>query len=230
MIARFLTNFWVRRSSESYLNYLRKKGVRIGDNTICFDSRRIAVDITRPSLIEIGNHVFLHKNTAILTHDWCSYVFVNLYGDFLPSHGCVKIGNNVWLGESCTILKGVIIGDNCIIGLGSVVTKDIPSNSVAVGRPAKVICSIQEYYEKRKSEYVAEALEYARAIHKNGKTPTIDDFYDDYPAFVDGSNFDQYSSYPYSHVFTEEQLNKWKQYHKAAFKSFEEFLQAAEIK
>ena len=51
----------------------------------------------------------------------------------------VRIGNNVWIGGSVTILPGVTIGDNVTIGAGSVVTKDIPSNSVAVGNPCKVI-------------------------------------------------------------------------------------------
>lgn len=51
----------------------------------------------------------------------------------------VTIGNNVWIGGSVTILPGVTIGDNVTIGAGSVVTKDIPSNSVAVGNPCKVI-------------------------------------------------------------------------------------------
>ena len=57
----------------------------------------------------------------------------------------VTIGNNVWIGGSVTILPGVTIGDNVTIGAGSVVTKDIPSNSIAVGNPCKVvktICSI----------------------------------------------------------------------------------------
>ena len=40
---------------------------------------------------------------------------------------------------NCTVLKGVTIGDNCIIGIGSIVTKDIPANSVAIGNPAKVV-------------------------------------------------------------------------------------------
>ena len=53
----------------------------------------------------------------------------------------VTIGNNVWIGGSVTILPGVSIGDNVTIGAGSVVTKDIPSNSVAVGNPCKVIKS-----------------------------------------------------------------------------------------
>ena len=51
----------------------------------------------------------------------------------------VTIGNNVWIGGSVTILPGVTIGDNVTIGAGSVVTKDIPSNSIAVGNPCKVI-------------------------------------------------------------------------------------------
>lgn len=51
----------------------------------------------------------------------------------------VTIGNNVWIGGNTTIVLGVTIGDNTTIGAGSVVTKDIPSNVVAVGNPCKVI-------------------------------------------------------------------------------------------
>ena len=51
----------------------------------------------------------------------------------------VTIGNNVWIGGSVVILPGVSIGDNCTIGAGSVVTHDIPANSIAVGNPARVI-------------------------------------------------------------------------------------------
>ena len=51
----------------------------------------------------------------------------------------VSIGSNVWIGGNCVVLPGVSIGDNSIIGAGSVVTKDIPSNVVAVGNPCEVI-------------------------------------------------------------------------------------------
>ncbi|PSW34960.1 acetyltransferase [Photobacterium phosphoreum] len=51
----------------------------------------------------------------------------------------IIIGNNVWVGESVNILPGVVLGDNCIIGSGSVVTKSIPPNSIAVGNPCVVI-------------------------------------------------------------------------------------------
>ena len=56
----------------------------------------------------------------------------------------VTIGDNVWIGGSVTILPGVTIGDNVTIGAGSVVTKDIPANTVAAGNPCKVIKRIPE--------------------------------------------------------------------------------------
>ncbi len=51
----------------------------------------------------------------------------------------ITVGNNVWFGASVTVCPGVNIGDNCVIGAGSVVVKDIPANSIAVGNPCKVI-------------------------------------------------------------------------------------------
>lgn len=54
----------------------------------------------------------------------------------------ISVGNDVWIGAGVSVLPGVTIGDNCVIGAGSVVTKDIPANSVAVGNPCKVIKSI----------------------------------------------------------------------------------------
>jgi len=55
----------------------------------------------------------------------------------------VSIGNNVWIGGNVTILPGVSIGDNCTIGAGSVVTHDIPANTLAAGNPARVIKNLQ---------------------------------------------------------------------------------------
>ena len=198
-------------------------GVKVGDGTFVLDPKKIQIDISRPELLEIGENVFLHRGTIILTHDWASWCFVNSHNDFLPSHGKVKIGNNVWLGENVTILKGVTIGDNVIIGIGSVVTKDIPSNSVAVGIPAKVVGSYEEYYKKRREIYVNECVEYAQAILASGKDLTKEMFYDDYPCFVDGGNYQEYD-YPYHRIFNPIQFDKWKKYHKAIFKGFDDFV------
>jgi galactoside O-acetyltransferase len=67
----------------------------------------------------------------------------------------VHIGRNCWLGAGVIVLPGVTIGDNTVIGAGSVVTKDIPANVVAVGNPCKVLREINEhdkefYYKDRK--------------------------------------------------------------------------------
>lgn len=91
--------------------------------------------------------------------DW--YVLRHLYGEVIALFGKVKIGYNIFFGISTVILKGVKIGNNCIFGACSVVSKDIPLNSVAVGNPARDMCSIEEYYQKRKREYLDEAKVYA---------------------------------------------------------------------
>lgn len=67
----------------------------------------------------------------------------------------VKIGKNCWLGAGVIIVPGITIGDNVVIGAGSVVTKDLPSNVVAVGNPCKVLREVDEhdyeyYYKDRK--------------------------------------------------------------------------------
>lgn len=65
----------------------------------------------------------------------------------------VKIGQNCWLGAGVIVLPGVTIGDNVVVGAGSVVTKDLPSNTVCVGNPCRVMRSISEedkkYYFKK---------------------------------------------------------------------------------
>lgn len=62
----------------------------------------------------------------------------------LISKGEIKIGRNVWIGDKATILGGVTIGDNAIIGAGSIVTHDIPSDSMAAGVPAKVVKQLKK--------------------------------------------------------------------------------------
>jgi len=212
------------KTSEGALNWYRKKGVRIGQNTRAFAPQTIRIDCSRPELIEIGDHVWLHRGTNILTHDWAGWCFIESENEFYPSHEKVKIGDNVWLGENVTICKGVTIGNNCIIGIGSIVTKSIPANSVAVGVPARVIGTYEDYMNKRSQLYVEETVEYALAILDSGREPKVEDFWDDYPCFVDGSNYQDYP-YPYMRVFkTKERFEKWKKNHKKVFKDFDDFI------
>ena len=60
----------------------------------------------------------------------------------------VHIGENVWIGANAVVLPGVTIGDNSVIGAGSVVTKDIPANVIAVGNPCRVLREIGEHDKK----------------------------------------------------------------------------------
>lgn len=90
--------------------------------------------------IEIGDNVLIGHNTTIATlnHDFNP----DKRGNINPS--AVKIGNNVWIGSNCTILPGITIEDGAIIGAGSVVTKNVKSNTIAAGNPAKYIKNTED--------------------------------------------------------------------------------------
>lgn len=101
------------QSSERYVKFLRSKGVTIGDNVHIRAPKHTLIDITRPSLVEIGNDVDINDHFTLLTHDYGTFVFKKLYNDFVASSGQVKIGNNVCFGMNVTILKGVTIYNRC---------------------------------------------------------------------------------------------------------------------
>lgn len=156
-----------KSSSERYLNYLRKAGCKIGEHTYIFASPRdVFIDTTRPFLVEIGSNVQITRNVTILTHGYDWSVLKAKFGDVLGSEGKVKIGNNVFIGMNSTILHCTVIGDNVIIGAGSLVKGRYPDNCVIAGNPAKIICSLEEYYEKRKSKQVEEAKTIAMTYYE----------------------------------------------------------------
>ena len=180
-----------RSSNDKFCKYLKKRGVKVGKNVKFRYPLNTTIDLTRPELVEFGNNLDINDNFTIMTHDFGSFVFLNLYHDFVPSSGKVQIGNNVYIGRDVTVLKGAKIGNNCIIGLGSVVTKDIPDNSVACGCPCKVICTIEEYYKTRKIKSVEEAKLYYKEI-KQRRSPVITDFIEEWSLFFRESDFNDY--------------------------------------
>lgn len=157
-----------KANSEIYIRYLRKKGVRIGKNCQFHDPVSTFVDTDKPYMITIGNNVHITHGVTIVAHGYDWIVLAHKYGGHYASAGEVKIGNNVFIGMDSTILKGAVIGDNVIIGAGSLVTSEIPSDCVAVGRPAKKVMSLEEYKAKKESTILNEAcLAYLAAKERN---------------------------------------------------------------
>lgn len=133
--------------------YWRKQGVKIGSG--CYIVSNVQFG-SEPYLITIGDNVRLTENVRFVTHDGGLWVARNIHNEYknADKFGRITIGNNVHIGVNSIVMPDVTIGNNVIIGCGAVVTRDIPDNSVAVGVPAKVIETVDEYIAKNKDLFV----------------------------------------------------------------------------
>ena len=141
------------RSNPSKILLLKKQGCQIGYGTqIIGDTSGFG---SEPYLISVGNMCLISAGVCFCTHDGGVSVLNNLkyFGEIAHDKmGRIHVGNNVYIGTNAIILPGITIGDNCVIGAGAVVTKSIAAGSVCIGIPAKVHCSIDEYYERAKDK------------------------------------------------------------------------------
>jgi len=135
----------LRRDSITQLERFRKRGVIFGKNLEVESGAEI--DYSHGFQVEIGDYVTLGHRSRIYAHDSSAKLYLER-----TRIGKVKIGNRVSIGACAVILPGVFIGDDVIIGAGSVVTKDIPSRSVVAGNPARVIESLDDFIEKWKKQ------------------------------------------------------------------------------
>ena len=133
------------RGEPQHLEKLLKRGLKVGKNF--YRGGGVIIDSTHCYHITIGDNVTLGPRVHILAHDASTAMFL---GKTRAAN--VTIGNDVFVGASSIILPGVHIGNRVVIGAGSIVSKDIPENSVAVGNPCKVICSLDAYLEKEKAK------------------------------------------------------------------------------
>jgi acetyltransferase-like isoleucine patch superfamily enzyme len=117
------------------------------------------VRISAATEISVGDSSMLAQGVFVTDSDWHGVYDRSLaIGNTVPVH----IGNNVWIGDSAIICKGVRIGENSIIGAGAVVVRDIPANSVAAGNPAEVLKYLDpERPVKTRAEWLANPRELA---------------------------------------------------------------------
>ena len=134
--------YWSRKGMVAYARHL---GVRVGEGCRILGNAR-KVFGAEPYLVRLGNRVTVVSGVQFFTHDGGVWVFRSERPG-LDVFGPIDVGNNVFIGARAVILPGVTIGDNVVIGAGAVVTNDIPSNSVAVGVPARVVKSLDAYRE-----------------------------------------------------------------------------------
>jgi acetyltransferase-like isoleucine patch superfamily enzyme len=128
--------------------YARHIGVKVGENPHFYGKVSWG---SEPWIITIGDNVHITGGCKFIAHDGGTLIFRDKVPD-LEITKPIWVGNNVYIGEDSLILLGVHIGNNVVIGARSVVTKDIPDNSVAAGVPARVLKTFDEYFEKIQRE------------------------------------------------------------------------------
>jgi|WetSurMetagenome_2_1015567.scaffolds.fasta_scaffold04138_6 acetyltransferase-like isoleucine patch superfamily enzyme len=126
-----------------YGNQVFHPNIRIGQQVIVNNDFHLACT----GNICIGNNVLMGSHIYITDHDHGIYSGINSQSSpneipnlrLLTINGSVHIGDNVFIGEYVTILKNVKIGNGSIIGANTIITKDVPENSIVFGNPAKII-------------------------------------------------------------------------------------------
>lgn len=162
--------------SKDLIDILTNHGIHVGKSTHFYYPSSIMIDMQRPWMIEIGDYCKITKGVIILAHDYSRAVFRRSHNQIIGEAGKTKIGNNVFIGMNAIILMGCRVGNNCIVGAGSVLSGNYPDNCVIAGNPARVICSLNEYVEKRKKKEDDEAFLYAISFYQAmGRMPEINE-------------------------------------------------------
>jgi acetyltransferase-like isoleucine patch superfamily enzyme len=110
--------------------------------------RGLNLDRCNPSGVHIGRNTIIASRVTILSH----HVIPCRQGDHLEYGGekvHTYVGSNCLIGVGAYILAGVKIGDNVVVGAGSVVTRDIPSNTISAGNPARILRSDVDLHDMR---------------------------------------------------------------------------------
>jgi maltose O-acetyltransferase len=125
---------------------LRKMGMIAGEGLNIQSD--VIIDPNHCWHVELGDRVKFAPRVYLLCHDSS---MKKKFGYTRVSR--IKIGSRVFVGAGTIVCPGATIGDDCVIGAGSIVFGDIPSGSLAVGNPAKVIMPVEEFYARKRAEF-----------------------------------------------------------------------------
>lgn len=163
-----------RRAQRDPVAFARSLGVKIHGSVRFYGIDRSMFG-SEPWLITLGDNVYITAGCQFITHDGGTLILRKTYPD-LEWTAPIEIGDDVYLGLRTMILPGVAVGDRVIVAAGSIVTKDVPSDSVVAGVPARVICSMDDYVERMKSKSLgighlrgAEKDRELRRLHEEGR-------------------------------------------------------------
>lgn len=224
-----------RISSEELLDRLRSRGAKIGEDVYIYSTGKTLIDSTSPWLLTIGDHVRITEGVKILTHDYSWSVLKGIEADGVEPGavlGCqrpVEIGSRVFIGMNAVITCGVKIGDDVVIGAGSVVTRDCPSRAVYAGNPAKLIMSIEEFYKRRQARQFEEARRIALSYRERlGGEPGEDIFSEYFMLFCDleAAEKNEIFKAQMGRMGSYEETAVYMKNHAPMFPDFESFLRA----
>ena len=212
-----------KSSGEKYIAYCKRGGATIGNNVTVYSAKNTTIDETSLQHIFIGYNTQITAGVIILAHDYSYSVLGNIYGELPRQQRDTIIGKNVFIGMNSIILMGSNIGDNVIIGAGSVVSGRIPSNTVCAGNPAKIICSLDQFLVKGRTRFEESARCYYAGIKRKKQNVTEEDMIIYRSLFTEKSEMERYIAYGKFCGVENEKIINMENYRK--YKTFNDFME-----
>lgn len=137
----------IRKKLKGRLDIAKEKGLIVEDGVSIMGG----VDFgSEPYLITLRRNSRISSDVLFINHDGGTWAFRNHWNQYkdVIKYGRIEIGEETFIGARSIIMPGVKIGRNCVVGAGSVVTKDVPDYTVVAGIPARKITTTLEYAER----------------------------------------------------------------------------------
>ena len=133
--------YWLRRRDQ--VEFARAIGATVGEHCKLVSINGGTFG-SEPYLVRLGDHVEVTSGVNFITHDGGAWVFRDEHPD-LDVLAPIDVGNNVFIGQNSVVLPGTVIGDNCVVGAGSVVRGKLEPDGVYAGVPVRRIKELSEY-------------------------------------------------------------------------------------